>query len=319
MKSIQKTPLETIDLSDETYSIRFMTDAEDLQSSIGEVGLIQPVLLKETPQGFQVVSGFRRIAALRGLGFQEVDSSVTEETDGLKLFTLALHENVMGRGLNAVEKAIALDKLIHQFHVDRAAAIRDFLPLLSLETHEKILNTFLSLSRMEDEVKRFVLEEEVSRSNIRILSTFHPEDRIALLRPLSSLKLGENRLREVLTLLDEISRRDRVRIKEILLNPAIQTALSHGEWTPSQKMEQFKRTLLQLRYPRRFHSEEEFRQRRANLQLPPGVALDHASNFEGKKLKMELQFESVEDLRAILSALNNLADRKELEEILRNG
>jgi ParB family transcriptional regulator, chromosome partitioning protein len=319
MKPSQKIPLERIDLSDETYSVRFMADVRDLRSSIREVGLIQPVLLKEKPHGYQVISGFRRIAALRELGFRDVDSSVTDEADGLRLFTMTLHDNVTGRGLNAVEKAITLDKLIHQFRVDRALVIRDFLPLLSLETHEKILNTFLSLARMEDDVKRFVLGEAVSRSNIRILSTFHPEDRIALLKPLSSLKLGENRLREILTLLDEISRRDRIRIKEILLQPAIQTPLSHEEWTPSQKTEEFKRTLLQLRYPRRHHLEEEFQQRRASLHLPPGIALDHAANFEGKRLKMEFQFESVEDLRTILSSLNNLADKKELEEILRNA
>jgi ParB/RepB/Spo0J family partition protein len=319
MKIIKKTPLDRIDLSDTTFSVRFMTDLQDLQSSIREVGLIQPVHLKERPGSYQVISGFRRIGALRELRCHEVESWVTDETDDLGLFTAALHENMATRGLNSVEKAITLNKLIHHFHVDRAVVIQRYLPLLSLETHEKILNTFLSLAGMEDEVKGFVLKEEVSRSNIRILSTFHPEDRIALLGPLSSLKLGENRLREVLTLLEEISGRDRIPIREVLDRPEIQVALSHGEWTPAQKTEQFKKALFRLRYPRRHQLEERFRQRRISLNLPPAISLEHSPNFEGKRLKMDFQFASVEELRTILSSLNNLADKKELEEMIRDA
>jgi ParB-like chromosome segregation protein Spo0J len=316
MKSLKNIPLNRIDLSDATFSVRFMADFQDLQVSIREIGLIQPVLLKEKSSGFQVVSGFRRIGALPELGIDEALSWVTDETDDLKLFTEVLHENMTTRGLNAVEKAIALHKLIHLFDVDRAVVIGRLLPLLSLETHEKILNTFLSLAGMEDGIKAFVLREEVSRSNIRILSAFHPEDRMALLGPLSSLKLGENRLREVLTLLDEVSRRDRIRIREILDRSEIQTALFQEEGSPLQKTEQFKKALLRLRYPRRQQLEERFRQRRAKLNLPPVISLDHSPHFEGRRLKMEFQFASMEEFRTILTSLSQLAEKKELEEMI---
>jgi len=318
MKPIQKIPLDRIDLSDETFSVNFMPDLQRLRSSIQAVGLIQPVLLVERPKGCQVVCGFRRIAVLRELENEAIEAMVLEEgkVDRLNLFTIALHENMTTRGLNFVEKAIALDKLIHEFHVDRKEVVKTFLPLLLLETHEKILSTFLSLARMEDAVKGFVVEEEVSRSNIRILSTFTPEDRVALLALFSSLKLGENRLREVLTLLDEIARRDHLAVKEVLRRPEVQALLSQDGLTSSQRVERLKRVLLQLRYPRRRQLEERFEQKKRELNLPQTISLSPPSNFEGKKLRISFEFETVEEYRSVLLTLSKLADKEELKEII---
>jgi ParB family chromosome partitioning protein len=320
MKAIQTIPLEQIDLSDETFSVNFMPDLQSLRTSIEEIGLIQPVLLREKADRYQIVCGFRRIFILKALGKPEIDSRIFEvnEKDDLQLFTVSLHENLTTRGFNPVEKAIALDKLVHHFQVDRIDVAKIFLPLFSLEPNEKILNTYLSLARMEDEIKRYVLKEEVSRSNIRMLSGFTPEDRMALLPMISSLKLGENRLREVLTLLGEISGRDRCGVKEIVHQPEMEAILSQKELTPSHKTERVKKVLMALRYPKMRQMEEEFEKQRRALNLPPGVTLRHSSYFEGKGLRVEFQFETVEEYRSILSSLTLLGDKQEFQEMIEN-
>jgi hypothetical protein len=78
---------------------------------------------------------------------------------------------------------------------------------------------------MEDEIKTYVLKEEVSRSNIRRLSTLTSDNRMAVLSLISPLKLGENRLREVLALLEEISSRNQCTAGEIVSQPEIQAVL----------------------------------------------------------------------------------------------
>ncbi len=318
MKPIQKIPLQQIDLSDETFSVNFMADIEKLRSSIEETGLLQPVLLREKQDGYQIVCGFRRISILNESGRSEVESKVfaEQEADELKLFSLSLHENLTTRGFNTVEKAIALEKLVHRFRVDPSIVIERFLPLFSLEPNEKILNTYLSLARMEDEVKRYVLKEEVSRSNIRTLSAFGPDDRMALLPLLSSLKLGENRLRELLTLLGEISRRDRLAMREIVEGPATRAILVQKDLTPSQRTERVKKVLMALRYPQMDEMEKRFLEKKRELKLPPGISLQHQPYFEGKGLRIEFQFETVEEYRAILSSLSLLSDKREFEEML---
>jgi ParB family chromosome partitioning protein len=320
MKAIKKIPLGQIDLSDETFSVNFMPDLRSLRSSIEEIGLIQPVLLREKQDGYQIICGFRRISIMRELGHPEIESRVFEkrEMDEPRLFYISLHENLMTRGFSNVEKAIALDKLIHLFKIDPALVIKTFLPLFSLEPNEKILDTYLSLARMEDEVKRYVLKEEVSRSNIRMFSAFTSEDRMALLTLFSSLKLGENRLREMLTLLEEISRRDQTRVRDIVHRLEIQTILSQKELTPSQKAERIKEVLMNLRYPRMHQMEGDFEKKRKDLDLPSNVSLHHQPFFEGRGLKIEFQFETMKEYRAILSSLSQLVEKKEFEEVIQN-
>ena len=318
MKTIQEIPLKQVDISDETFSVNFLPDLQNLRSSIQTAGLIQPVLLRKKKDGYQIVCGFRRVWALRELGTNEIPAMVFEgkEPNDLELFALSLRENLTTRGFNAVEKAIALDKLVHSFRVEPSEVIQSYLPLFSLELNDKILNTYLSLAGMEDEIKAYVLHWEVSRSNIRLLAKIGSEDRMALFPFLSSLKLGENRLRELLTLLSEISRRERVNIKEIINRTEIQTILSLKELTPIQRTERVKRVLMGLRHPKMRHMEEEFEKKRKALNLASAVSLQHSPYFEGKELKIEFQFQTMDEYRAIVDSLSGLADKEELEELI---
>jgi ParB/RepB/Spo0J family partition protein len=320
MKTIQKIPLQQIDLSDDIFSVNYLPDLKNLRSSIGEVGLIQPVFLRKRLGGYQIVSGFRRISVMKELGKSEIESRVFEEKerDKFQLFSLSLHENLTTRGFNTIEKAIALDKLIHLFQIDPTIVMKTFLPSFSLEPNEKILNTYLSLARMEDEIKRYVLEEEVSRSNIRRLATLNPDDRMVILSLISQLKLGENRLREILTLLEEISRRNQCAEKDIVQRPDIQAILSQKELTPSHKTERVKKVLMGLRYPKRHQMEEEFEKRRRNLNLPSNLLIHHQPFFEGRGLRVEFEFETMEEYRAVLSCLANLAGKGKFIEMVQN-
>ncbi len=318
MNIIQKISLQQIDLADETFSVSYMADLGRLRSSIEEFGLIQPVLLREKRDGYQIVSGFRRISVFHELGNPEIESRVLEDAgaDDFRLFSMVLHENLTTRGFNTVEKAIALEKLVHRFRIEPIVAVKTFLPLFSLEPNEKILNTYLSLALMEDEVKRYVLKEKVSRFNIRIFSAFTPEDRMALLSLISPLKLGENHLREMLTLLEEISRRDRCSVREIVGRPEIEAILSQRELTPSQRAERVRRVLMDFRFPAMRQWEEKFEKKKKELNLPSNVSLHHFPFFEGTGLRVEFQFKTVEEYRSVLSSLLLLPEKKEFEEMI---
>jgi len=171
---------------------------------------------------------------------------------------------------------------------------------------------------MEDDMKQYVLREEVSRSNIRRLSVLTSDDRRAFLSLASPLKLGENRLREILTFLEEISRRNRWRARDIVGQPEIQVILSQEELTPSQKTDRIKRVLMNLRYPKIHRLEEEFERKKKDLNLPSKVLLHHHPFFEGKGLRVEFQFETMEEYQAILSTLSRLVDKEEFEEFIQS-
>ena len=317
MSDISKIPLRDIDFTDETFSLNFMVHLERLRSSMKKVGLIQPVLVREKHSRYQIVCGFRRGSVCQELGWNEIEARVIHQgEDDLRLFSMSLHDNLTTRGFNSVEVAIALDKLVHHFRMDPPVVIETFLPLFSLETSEKILNTYLSLVSMEDEMKRYIVQEEVSRSNIRRLASMTSEDRMATLSLLSALKLGENRLREVLTLLEETAQRDRRTVREIIALREIQATLSHQNLTPSQRTEKVKKALLTLRYPRLSQLQETFETKRKGLNLPSGLSLQHPAFFEAKGVKIGLQCETLEEYQSLVSSLSLLQEKEEFQEML---
>ncbi len=92
--------------------------------------------------------------------------------------------------------------------------------------------------------------------------------------------------------------------------------LSQKELTPSQRMERVKKVLIDLRYPRIRQMEKGFEKKRRDLNLPSGVLLHHPPYFEGRGLRVEFQFETMEEYRSIHFALSVLADKKEFKEML---
>jgi hypothetical protein len=141
---------------------------------------------------------------------------------------------------------------------------------------------------------------------------------MAILSLISRLKLGENRLREVLTLLEEIARRNQCKEKDIVQRSEIQAVLSQKELTPSQKTERIKKVFTDLRYPKLNQLEKEFEKKRKDLNLPSNILLHHPPFFEGKRLKIEFQFETTDEYQAILKSLSSLSDKKEFEEIIQS-
>jgi hypothetical protein len=133
---------------------------------------------------------------------------------------------------------------------------------------------------------------------------------------LNSLRLGENSLREMITLIEEIGKRDRCGIESIVALPEIQDTLSRPELTSTQKTERVKKILTGLRYPRMSQLESEFERNRRELNLPPGVSLSHPPFFEGKGLRIGFQFQSIEEYRSVLSSLSSLGENEEFRAMI---
>lgn len=88
----------------------------ELAASIKEVGLLQPVLVRRTPTGYELVAGERRWRASRRAGLEVVPAIVREVGDELSLGQ-ALVENLHRQDLNALEEAAAYQQLIEDFHL----------------------------------------------------------------------------------------------------------------------------------------------------------------------------------------------------------
>ncbi len=121
---------------------------------------------------------------------------------------------------------------------------------------------------------------------------------------------------QVLTLLEEITKRNRWAVKKVVDLPEIEAILTHPDLTSSQKTERVKKALMNLRYPRMSQLEEQFEKTKKELKLPSILSLHHPPFFEGKGLRIGIQFTTLEEYRSALSFLSSLVEKKEFQELL---
>jgi ParB family chromosome partitioning protein len=87
---------------------------EDLKRSLAANGLLQPVVVRETDGGYELVAGERRWRAARELGWKRIPA-VVRDVDDRTLLTLALVENLQRASLSPIDEAVGYDRLIREF------------------------------------------------------------------------------------------------------------------------------------------------------------------------------------------------------------
>ena len=89
---------------------------DELASSISAVGIVQPVIVRETDQGYELIAGERRWRAAQLAGYTAVPAIVRKASD-VESLELALIENVVRQQLNPVDEAYALKVLLEDLGV----------------------------------------------------------------------------------------------------------------------------------------------------------------------------------------------------------
>jgi ParB family chromosome partitioning protein len=87
---------------------------DELVASIGEVGVLEPLLVRQGPQGFQIISGERRYRAAVEAGLDELPCMVLD-VDDAQVLAISLIENLQRQDLSPFEEAAALLALVSRF------------------------------------------------------------------------------------------------------------------------------------------------------------------------------------------------------------
>ena len=133
-----------------------------LADSIREVGLLQPVLVRPSGDGFELIAGERRWRAARRVGLQSIPALV-RETDDTTALEQALVENIQREDLNPLEEAAAYQQLIEDFgltHEQVAARVA--------KSRAAITNT-LRLLQLPPSIQVLVRERQLGMGHARAL------------------------------------------------------------------------------------------------------------------------------------------------------
>jgi ParB family transcriptional regulator, chromosome partitioning protein len=135
----------------------------ELTASIRELGVLQPILVREVAAGlFQLIAGERRWRAARRAGLATIPA-VVRTTDDRGLVEHALVENLQRQDLTALEEAAAFQQLIEDFgltHDDVATRVG--------KSRSTVTNT-VRLLQLPAAIQRFVAEGQLTAGHARAL------------------------------------------------------------------------------------------------------------------------------------------------------
>jgi ParB family transcriptional regulator, chromosome partitioning protein len=123
----QYVPIDQVRPSPEQQRKHFAADQlRELADSIRQHGVLQPLLVRRLPDGFELIAGERRWRAARQAGLQKVPAIVRGEVDAHDSLLLGLIENLQREDLDPIEEAQGIRRLIESFgltHEDAAARL----------------------------------------------------------------------------------------------------------------------------------------------------------------------------------------------------
>ncbi len=313
----QSVLLERIRLEDKTFQVTTEAAVGTLAASIDRLGVMHPPVLLAADSVYGVVCGFRRIAACKALGLSRISARLlSPDTDKLTCVQLAIAENSLQRPLNLIEMSRAL-VLLSGVHPD-PADLRQAAGALGLPDNFSAIHKLRQLSGLEPEIQEGVLSNVLSMAMALELGQMEKSSGIGLSTLFGYLKLGLNKQREILTMIQEIAFREHLTVKDILYAPELQQIMVHEKWDRSQKTIHLRQYLRRRRYPSITAVESDFEARVRSLGLESGMALIPPRDFEGTTFSFHLNFNNLVELQHRLSRLTEVSSSPILNEIL-NG
>jgi ParB family transcriptional regulator, chromosome partitioning protein len=146
----------------------------ELAASIREVGILQPLVIRSTETGFELIAGERRLRAAREAGLDRVPVLIRQaETN--ESMELALVENLQREDLNPLETASAYSALI-----DSLGLTKEQLANRLGKSRAAVTNT-LRLAQLPDEVKAMMLAGKLTEGHARPLLSLGSEEQMVRL------------------------------------------------------------------------------------------------------------------------------------------
>jgi len=191
-------PLDKIITNPEQPRTRF-NDAtlKGLAESIESVGLIEPIIVRKTDNGYIIVAGERRLRATKLLKHSTIKSIVIEANEE-KNFTMALIENIQRENLNPIEEAKAYKTLIEKFNLKQAEVAKQ------VGKERATVTNSLRLLNLSDVIQHDIAEGLVSLSHAKVLLSAPEEKQKELhhliieegisVRALESILKGESQI-----------------------------------------------------------------------------------------------------------------------------
>lgn len=152
-------------ISENQYQPRTFFDdekLEDLANSIKEHGIIQPLVVRETTKGYELIAGERRLRAAKIAGLKKVPISITKASN-TKSLEIAILENVQREDLDAIEVARGYQRLKEEFKYTQEALST------SIGKPRSSVANSLRLLTLSEKIQKEISSGNISEGHAKVL------------------------------------------------------------------------------------------------------------------------------------------------------
>jgi len=136
---------------------------DELASSIKEHGVFQPIIVKKSIKGYEIIAGERRVKASIKAGLKEIPAIIRDFND-TQMMEIALLENLQRENLTAIEEATAYKKLQETLSLTQEELAK------RLGKSRSHITNMLGLLNLPDTIQKDVSEKKISMGHARVLS-----------------------------------------------------------------------------------------------------------------------------------------------------
>ena len=295
LEELHSVALSSIDSRDSTYRITTRAEIHELVSAVQQLGLLHPPTLKQHDAEYRIISGFRRIAACRQIGWSKVPAFILNpETTDAACALYAIADNSLQRPLNLVEISRSLF-LLSSYFKDEKMQLK-YASLLRLSEHRTHIKKIEKICHLPEPIQDGILADIISLAVALDLDEFEPETGVALAGLFKQLQIGQNKQRKLIVLLNEIALREDMTVENLLNTAAVREILDSNEPDRVRKCQQLLIYLHQRRYPTLARFKKEFEKQVNALKLGKAIALLPPGDFEGTSYTLTLRFNNHTEL-----------------------
>ena len=157
---------------------------QELSDSIKQFGLLQPILVQDRKDHYEIIAGERRWRAAKMAGLKEIPVIIRDYTEQ-EIMEISLIENIQREDLNPIEEAQAFKRLLTEFHLKQ-----DEVAERVSKSRAAVTNS-IRLLKLSDDVQQMVIDDMISTGHARaLLAVEDPEEQYNLAQKIFDEKLS---------------------------------------------------------------------------------------------------------------------------------
>jgi ParB family chromosome partitioning protein len=174
-------------------------DDDALVSSIKEHGLLQPILIRPIPHGFEIVAGHRRFHACKSLRWRHIPCKIREISDK-QAYEIQLTENIQRKTMDPIEEAEAFRRYVIDFGWGGVSELAKKIGMSEVYVSHRI-----QLLKLPDDIKEQIFNNQLNVSQALELTNLPFDSRTEIMNHVVNNNLTVRQIREVKSFLNEVN------------------------------------------------------------------------------------------------------------------